>query len=439
MRTQPQQIIQKLQADNSRLAKEAIILEAMQEGLDEFFEGIKMALDPLHTFGVKQVPERDDSPGQGCDWTVFKDLADKLAQRELTGHAARDAIELVMQTATQEQWNDYYRRILIKDLRCGVSEKTVNSVAKKNKFEQYKVPVFSCMLAHDSANHEKKMIGMKMLDYKLDGVRVLAIYNKDNNTVTMYSRNGKQFLNFGHVEKEIIEKLASKFAESMVLDGEMVSSSFQALMKQVHRKDNVEATDAKYALFDILTLDEFQKGKSILGCRDRHNALVELITDTDHMFVVDKVECNLDTQEGQKIFSDYNKIAIEKGFEGIMIKDVGAPYECKRSYFMLKAKPFIEVSLEIKDTEEGTGRNAGKLGALICEGKDDDKFIRVNVGSGLTDDNRDTFWADRESLVGQIVEIRADAITQNQDTENEWSLRFPRFMRFRGFAVGEKI
>ena len=439
MRTQPQQIIQKLQADNSRLAKEAIILEAMQEGLDEFFEGIKMALDPLHTFGVKQVPERDDSPGQGCDWTVFKDLADKLAQRELTGHAARDAIELVMQTATQEQWNDYYRRILIKDLRCGVSEKTVNSVAKKNKFEQYKVPVFSCMLAHDSANHEKKMIGMKMLDYKLDGVRVLAIYNKDNNTVTMYSRNGKQFLNFGHVEKEIIEKLASKFAESMVLDGEMVSSSFQALMKQVHRKDNVEATDAKYALFDILTLDEFQKGKSILGCRDRHNALVELITNTDHMFVVDKVECDLDTQEGQKIFTDYNKIAIKKGFEGIMIKDVDAPYECKRSHFMLKAKPFIEVSLEIKDTEEGTGRNAGKLGALICEGKDDDKFIRVNVGSGLTDDNRDTFWADRERLVGQIVEIRADAITQNQDTENEWSLRFPRFMRFRGFAVGEKI
>ena len=439
MRTQPQQIIQKLQADNSRLAKEAIILEAMQEGLDEFFEGIKMALDPLHTFGVKQVPERDDSPGQGCDWTVFKDLADKLAQRQLTGHAARDAIELVMQTATQEQWNDYYRRILIKDLRCGVSEKTVNSVAKKNQFEQYKVPVFSCMLAHDSANHEKKMIGMKMLDYKLDGVRVLAIYNKDNNTVTMYSRNGKQFLNFGHVEKEIIDKLSSKFTQSMVLDGEMVSSSFQALMKQVHRKDNVEATDAKYALFDILTLDEFQKGKSILGCRDRHNALVELITDTDHMFVVDKVECNLDTQEGQKIFSDYNKIAIEKGFEGIMIKDVDAPYECKRSNFMSKAKPFIEVSLEIKDTEEGTGRNAGKLGALICEGKDDDKFIRVNVGSGLTDDNRDTFWADRESLVGQIVEIRADAITQNQDTENEWSLRFPRFMRFRGFEVGEKI
>ena len=442
MRTQPQQIIQKLQADNSRLAKEAIILEAMQEGLDEFFEGIKMALDPLHTFGVKQVPERNDSAGQGCDWTVFKDLADKLAQRQLTGHAARDAIELVMQTATQEQWNDYYRRILIKDLRCGVSEKTVNSVAKKIKFDQYKIPVFSCMLAHDSANHEKKMIGDKMLDYKLDGVRVLAIYNADNKTVTMYSRNGKQFLNFGHIEKEIIDELSSKFKESMVLDGEMVSSSFQALMKQVHRKDNVEATDAKYAVFDLLPLTEFQAGQSKKLLLERHNDLFDLTMDLpedSNIFMVDKQPVDLDTDMGQRLFKQFNKEAINKGFEGIMIKDVDAPYECKRSHFMLKAKPFIEVSLEIKDTEEGTGRNAGKLGALICEGKDDNKFIRVNVGSGLTDDNRDTFWADRDSLVGQIVEIRADAITQNQDTENEWSLRFPRFMRFRGFEVGEKI
>ena len=442
MRTQPQQIIQKLEADNSRLAKEAIILEAMQEGLDEFFEGCKMALDPLHTFGVKQVPTRDDAPGQGCSWQVFKELADKLASRELTGHAARDAIKLVMGLATQEQWNDYYRRILIKDLRCGVSQKTVNSVAKKNKFDQYKIPVFSCMLAHDSANHEKKLVGKKMLDYKLDGVRVLAIYNADNKTVTMYSRNGKEFINFGHIEKEIIEHLSSKFTESMVLDGEMVSSSFQALMKQVHRKDNVEATDAKYAIFDLLPLSEFQAGQSSKGLFERHQDLFTYtmhLPDDSNMFMVDKQPVDLDTEMGQKTFKDFNKEAIDNGFEGIMIKDEHAPYECKRSHYMLKAKPFIEVSLNIIDTEEGTGRNSGKLGALICEGTDDGKFIKVNVGSGLTDDNRDEYWANKDKLVGQIVEVRADAITQNQDTENEWSLRFPRFLRFRGFEVGEKV
>ena len=256
----------------------------------------------------------------------------------------------------------------------------------------------------------------------------------------MYSRNGKQFINFGHIEKELENLLGKESYEGgIVLDGEMVSSSFQALMKQVHRKDNVEATDAQYALFDILPLDEFQKGVSTLGCRARHKQLLETIPESsDNMFVVEKIECDLDTAEGQKIFSDYNKVAIDKGFEGIMIKDVDALYECKRSHFMLKAKPFIEVSLKIVDTEEGTGRNVGKLGALICEGKDDGKFIKVNVGSGLSDDQRDSFWAVKDTLIGEIAEVRADAITQNQDSD-DYSLRFPRFKTFRGFKVGEKF
>ena len=61
VRTQPQAIIDKLEADNSRLAKEAVIQEAMDEGLDEFFDGVRMALDPLVTFGVKQVPEKEEN------------------------------------------------------------------------------------------------------------------------------------------------------------------------------------------------------------------------------------------------------------------------------------------------------------------------------------------------------------------------------------------
>ena len=173
MRTQPQAIIEKLEADNSRLAKEQVILEAMEEGIPEFFEGVRMALDPLVTFGVKQVPERTDVlTGQGLDWDAFKFLANQLINRELTGHAARDAIELAMGVATTEQWNMFYRRILIKDLRCGVSEKTVNKIAKK--FPQYSIPTFTCALAHDSANHEKKMVGKKQIEVKLDGVRAVS-------------------------------------------------------------------------------------------------------------------------------------------------------------------------------------------------------------------------------------------------------------------------
>ena len=106
MRTQPQEVIAKLESDNSRLAKEAVIQSAMEEGLDEFFVGLRMALDPLVTFGVKQVPERSDVlTGQGLSWNNFETLANQLVSRELTGHAARDAIELAMGVATTEQWN----------------------------------------------------------------------------------------------------------------------------------------------------------------------------------------------------------------------------------------------------------------------------------------------------------------------------------------------
>ena len=109
MRTQPQTIIQQLEADNSRLAKEAVLESAMTEGLDEFFEGVRMCLDNLYTFGVKQVPT-SDKDGQGLSWDNFKQLAEALYRRDLTGHAARDAIQLAMDVATRDQWNDFYRR-----------------------------------------------------------------------------------------------------------------------------------------------------------------------------------------------------------------------------------------------------------------------------------------------------------------------------------------
>jgi len=435
-------IIQELESNNSRLFKEDVIMREVTNDNTNFFTGCRMALDPLMTYGVKQVPQRAGPDGPGLTFGEFVDLATDLRDRTLTGHAARDAIIEAMDQSNDLDWNGWYRRILIKDLKCGVSEKTINSVVKKTNQKDYLIPVFKCMLAHDSANHEKKMVGKKFLDNKLDGVRVITIIK--NGVVTMYSRNGKQFINFGHIEKELENLLGPHGLDlvsetGIVLDGEMVSSSFQALMKQVHRKDNVEATDAKYALFDVLPLDEFQAGVSKLGCRERHKQLLETIPESsDNIFVVEKVEVDLDTQEGQTMFRGYNKLAVESGFEGIMIKDVDALYECKRSHYMLKAKPFIEVSLSVVDTEEGTGRNVGKLGALICEGKDDGKFIRVNVGSGLSDEQRETFWTNKSSLINQIAEVRADAITKNQDSD-DYSLRFPRFKTFRGFEVGEKI
>jgi DNA ligase-1 len=442
MRTQPQAIIEKLEADNSRLAKESILLDAMNEGLDEFFEGVRMALDPLYTFGVKQVPTKDTViSGQGCEWKIFVELAEKLNKRELTGHAARDAIELVMSSATAEQWNGFYRRILIKDLRCGVSEKTVNNVAKKNGFDKYMVPVFTCQLAHDSANHEKKMVGPKQIEIKLDGVRVLTVI-KDGK-VEMFSRNGKQFHNFGHIIAEIEDVLKEKPAPyDLVLDGEVMSANFQDLMKQVHRKSGGVAKDAVLHLFDMIPLDKFLEGKYEVEQSKRSQYVwhwVEANKDAlEHVQALDWEDVDLSSPEGQDRFVELNKAAVDGGYEGVMIKDQQAVYECKRSHAWLKAKPFIEVTLKVVSVEEGTGRNEGRLGAIIVEGEDDGYNYHLNCGSGFTDSQRDQFWTDRANLIGSLVEIRADARTQSQDSDT-YSLRFPRFKTFRSDENGEKI
>src|SRR5210317_2070448 len=121
---EPYKVIAELEADNSRLAKESIIKGEADCANKIFFRGVRLALDPLITFGVKKVEEKQVTGGPGLDWTTLEFETKKLITRTTTGHAALDLIDKLMETATQEEWNGWYRRILIKDLRCGVSEKT---------------------------------------------------------------------------------------------------------------------------------------------------------------------------------------------------------------------------------------------------------------------------------------------------------------------------
>ena len=431
-------IIDEIANNNSKLHKEAVLVREAEADNDELFAGLKLCYDPMITFGVKQIPEHmNPQSGQSLDWEEFYDLANKLELRELTGHDARDAIEAAMNKASVAQWNGWYRKILIKDMRAGFSETTINKAVKKAKKDTYSVPVFECQLAHDGANHESKIYGLKMLEVKLDGVRVITVVYPDGR-VDQFSRNGKELVNFPHI-REQFASVAKKLDEPMVFDGEVMSSSFQDLMKQVHRKSNVQANDANLFLFDWLSLEEFQLGRCNIKQKYRSENLQEFIRKAK----MTNVKClhselvDLDTDEGRATLAKINRDAIKGGYEGIMIKDPYAPYECKRTTNWLKIKPFIEVTLEVIDIEEGTGRNVGRLGALICEGEDDGRNIRVNVGSGFSDTDRDTIFRSRVSVVGHKVEVRADAVTQNKD--GSYSLRFPRFKTFRGFEIGEKL
>jgi DNA ligase-1 len=426
----PWKIIQELESDNSRLKKEAIIRRESDAENIRFFNGVGAALDGFRTFGVQKVPT-SKKDGTGITQTEFDDVLRQLESRTLTGNEMRDTIQDLCDRSNMEEWNDWYRRILIKDLRCGVTHKTVN------KHSTMKVPVFECMLADDSKKHEKKMTGEVYVEPKLDGVRVITICDVEKDEVKMFSRNGKELLNFPRILEQF-DSMLDQMSESMVFDGEVMSDDFQTLMREIHRKGGAKTDDAVLNLFDCMPLEYFKEGSYPYALNTRKE-LLQSFQYGPNISIVEFVEMNLDDDDGQKQFADYNRLCIDKGFEGIMVKPITGIYECKRSSLWLKVKPFIEVSLKVVDTEEGTGRNVGKLGALIVEGTDMDKFIKTNVGSGLTDSDRETFWKAKDKLIGQIVEVRADAITQNQETTDEWSLRFPRFLRFRGFEPGEKL
>lgn len=484
----PAAVIRALEATDSRLDKEQIILDAYMRGERQFFLGAILAYDKLISFGVAkaaEIMEDDGQPGT-LMWNDFVALTTKLRNRELTGHAARDAIHDAAANCDFETWNAFYRRILLKDLRCG-AERTINKVlgriaAKTDpKAAELMVPVFSPQLAQDGADEKnfKHLTGRKYLDLKLDGVRLVTELNKETGVVTQYTRDGKINDNFPHI-RAALAKVIPHLPGSMMIDGEMVARSFSELMEQLNRKDDTKKNTKamKLAMFDSIPLVDFMAGRSLLTQRQRHQLLVALSaspffkqavsnpdglydeaagTEDPMVYLLPKVEVDLDTEEGQETLAEFrrsvnaSKASGKKIDEGVMVKGCEDPYQNgwdpdklkmeNRPIHWLKLKPTISVTLTCTGVEQGKpdGKHAHHLGALVCEGRSDcGKTVKVSCGGGLKDWMREEWWADPSQIIGYIVEVEADDFSKSR-THDHYSLRFPRLKERRGTVAGEKI
>ena len=436
--------VKKLNLSDSRLHKEDVIKQALEASVlgstnaINFLSFTKACYNPYITFGVRQVPDTVGIVDAENPWEEFNELMLQLSQRRLTGHAARDAIQSTAERFDSDEWNTFLAPVLRRDLRAGISDKTINKICKKTDYE---IPIFGCQLATNSEGRPE-MKGIKRLEPKLDGVRVLLmVIPSEFSVVTTicFSRNGKQFDNFGHIEEQVREnwiKIArghqNALINGFVLDGEVIGNTFQELMRQARRKDNVQADDSVFNIFDIIPLSEFREGHWNAQLRKRIDILEHIrhVVDTmPNVELLPHIMVDLDTAAGKDQLERYAKDNVNAGFEGIMIKELEAPYICKRSTDWMKWKPTLTVDLEVVGVEEGTGRNLGRLGALVCHGVDDGKEITVNVGSGFSDADRDDYYTNRNLVIGRTAEVLCDVITQNQD--GTYSLRFPRFVRFR--------
>jgi DNA ligase 1 len=452
---QPLLVMQRLAATNSRLDKEQIVIDAFMAGCEQFFLGARLACDPLITFGQKKIAEilEDDGDPGNYTYADFVELAEALRTRKLTGHAARDAIHAAAERCHAPTWNQFYRRILLKDLGVGLDESTINKVLNKlasahPKANDYIIPVFKCQLSHngDDDAHKKKIRGKKLVDTKLDGMRILGVLDKESGTVTLFSRNGQTIDTFPEMNASLAEVM-QRLPGSIVLDGELMSPhGFQHLMTLVKRKEGHPDTGLiQYAVFDVIPLKDFFAGYCAKPQRDRRTVL-ETMQSTgmfanvkSWIYVVPQIEVDLDTTEGRVAFAEFNRRVLLDGFEGIMVKDPKAPYEGKRTAAWLKMKPKISVTLEITGFDPGKpdGKYAHTLGALVCSGIDEVE-IATNVSGGIDDKLRDEIWANRPKYLGMMVELEADKLTLEEGAIVH-SLRFPVLKGFRGRVPGEKL
>ena len=347
--------IRKLNESDSRLHKEDVLSQALtasivgSDNAQVFLGFTKACYHPMVTFGVKQIPETIGITEAENPWSEFNDLLNDLYNRRVTGNDARDAIQTMAERFTSDEWNTFCRAVLRKDLRAGISDKTINKICKGTDYE---IPVFGCQLATNSEGRPE-MKGIKRLEPKLDGVRVLMVFN--NKTVLSFSRNGKTFDNFTHIEEQIINQVLQIWASNtelqggFVFDGEVIGNSFQELMRQARRKTDVQATDSVFNVFDVIPLDEFNKGIWNTPLSKRIELLEKLRPVIDKMPNVEllpHIMVDLDTAAGRDQLDRYAKDMVNQGFEGIMIKNVDAPYECKRNTSWMKWKPTLSVDLQ---------------------------------------------------------------------------------------------
>ena len=350
---------------------------------------------------------------------VYSDLfqlLDDLAENNLTGHAAIQAVN----SFTNELHSDLQKLvhfILDRDLRMGAS---ITSVLKVHPNI---IPVFKVALAHPYSptrvNFEKEeWYGSR----KLDGVR--CICRKEGNSVTFYSRNGKEFETLGRIAEDV-----KQIPGNFILDGEVCmvnengAEDFQGIMKEIRRKDHT-IKNPKFLVFDCLTIEEFDNHKGTSELYERLDRQPIRQINASNYLTLTQVEQTFINTEAE--FTEMAKDAELNGYEGIMVRK-NSGYEGTRSHNLLKVKKFHDAEYTVLECVNGTirwtenGQQVEKecLSSIIIE----HKGYRVSVGSGFSKEQREYYLNRHDELIGKTVTIQYFEESQNQ--MGGYSLRFP--------------
>ena len=410
------QILETLASDNSRLFKEKVLRENF-EAVD-LKTAIQLALNPMLNFYIKKIPEYVKSFHETISLSSAMDGLGELYLRKRTGNAGIEHLRNIL-SLVEEDDAKVIEKIIKRDLRCGISAKTVNKIWPDL------VPEYPIMLCEPyDSKYAEKFMWPAYVQVKEDGMRFNAIVR--DNTVEFRSRNGSEIDLRGNLVKDFLD---IKVLRNYVYDGELLVYDND---KPLDRKtgngilnkaikgtiSEREASMVHAVLWDIIPLKEWEERKGKTPYYTRWKKLNDLYLPNRLHIVPCKLVDNL--EKARQFFED----CLAKGKEGAVIKDKSGIWEPKRSRALLKLKNESECDLRITGYNYGTGKYEGLLGSLHCESEDG--VIKVNV-SGFDDNQRKTLT--KENTLGKIMTVRYNERITNK--EGGHSLFLPCMIEIR--------
>lgn len=255
---------------------------------------------------------------------------------------------------------------------------------------------------------------------KLDGVFCLAYVC--NGKCHIYSRTGEVYTSLEHLKPELIDLSKASQCDVIIFEA-YVDGVSQPTISGWCRDTKRQHLEVESYVHDMLTFSEFKNCDTENGYADRYDYMqhcFKQLRPTKHIHLVDS----------WVVFSFAALMAWAesiwyRGGEGVVYRDFFAGYMAgKRNSTMVKIKKAVSFDLKVIAVKEGTGKYKGSTGYLICQ---DRKGKIVKVGSGLTDEQRRTWWSPwgYDEIVGSIVQIDAMKVS------SKGVLREPRFKGIR--------
>lgn len=303
---------------------------------------------------------------------------------KLSGNAAKDTVQNIIESLTYED-GEVFKKVLKKDLRCGVKAATANKV-----FGHDFIDIFGCMLASPYTSISLST-SMWYMSLKMDGIRGRFLDGK------MYTRNGRPIKGVEHITR------ALRGLGHTSLDGELVipGEHFQVSSGQI-RSDN-PSTNAIYYVFDnAVPNTQFKERLKQLEALKLPNC-VKLIK-------------HVPIKSISAIDRNFHK-ALDAGYEGLVIKNASHHYKPSRSKDWLKVKAVDSIELPILRVFEGEGKWRGMAGGCICLYNNQE--VRASA-CRLSEADKTYVWENQVKYLGQSIEV------QFHETTPTGSLRHPR-------------